>query len=128
MRRSNLQSLFVTGQQLRWRGELHLAGPRQHDFELCELPRLRLHFDSAAVLFHDDVMAHRQAKPGAFARGLGREERIEDLLFYFGRDSGAVVANANFDLVTEILRRGAQRWLETITGFGLAFSCAIESV
>jgi hypothetical protein len=41
-------------------------------------------------------VAHRETKPGAFARWLGRKERIEHLLFYLGRDARAVVVNANF--------------------------------
>src|SRR5450631_218926 len=32
------------------------------------------------MLFHDDIMAERQAKPGAFAGRLGREEGVEHLL------------------------------------------------
>ena len=65
---------------------------------------LGLDIDRAAMLFHDDVMAHRQSKPGAFAGRLGRKERIEHLFLDLGRDAGAVVANADFDGVAEISR------------------------
>jgi len=54
-----------------------LARPRQYDLELGEKSGLRLDIDAAAVLFHDDVVAHRQAKPGTFAREFGREELVE---------------------------------------------------
>jgi len=57
-----------------------LARPRQYDLELSEKSGLRIDIDAAAVLLYDDVVAHRQAKPGTFARGLGREERIEYFL------------------------------------------------
>ena len=55
-------------------GGLPSASPRQHDLELGEKPWLRLDVDAATMLFDDDVVAHRQAKPGTFAGGLGREE------------------------------------------------------
>jgi hypothetical protein len=55
------------------------------------------------VLLYDDVVAHRQAKPGAFARGLGREERVEHLFLHFSRDARAVVADADFDRLAAIL-------------------------
>jgi hypothetical protein len=48
-----------------------LARSRQYDLELSEKPRLCLDLDGAAVLFHNDVMAHGQAKPAAFAGGKG---------------------------------------------------------
>ncbi|HEY8670386.1 MAG TPA: hypothetical protein VIL63_06085 [Terriglobales bacterium] len=58
------------------------------------------------MLFNDDVIAHGKTKSGAFACWLGREERIEYLVFYFGRYSGAIVTDAYLDLVTKIFRRG----------------------
>src|ERR1700724_3521480 len=80
------------------------------------------------MLFHDDVVAHRQAKPGAFTRRFGREERVEYFILDPFRDAGPVVANTNFNLVSETLRRGDKRWLETIAGFRFAFGRGIESV
>ena len=65
------------------------------------MSELRLDIDAAAVLFHDDVVTHRQPKPGTFARWFGREERVEYFVFYFGWDTDAVVADANFDIVAE---------------------------
>src|SRR5690349_8745450 len=51
-----------------------IAGARQADDELGELSRLAVDVDAAAVLLDDDVVAHRQPKPGAFAGRLGGEE------------------------------------------------------
>jgi hypothetical protein len=53
-----------------------LARPWQYDLELSEKPGLRLDIDAAAMLFYDDVVAHRKTEPSTFARGLGREERL----------------------------------------------------
>ena len=93
------------------------ARPRQYDPEFGELSGLCLDLDRAAMLFYDDVVTHRQPKSGAFARRLGREKRVEYFLFDLVRNSGAVVANANFDFVTEILCRSGQRRFEAVTGF-----------
>src|ERR1700681_303886 len=103
------------------------SGTRQNNPELSEYPRHGIDIYSAAVLFHDDVMAHRKTKSGAFTRRFSREEGIEYLLFYFGRYSSAIVTDADLDLVTKILRRGGQRRLEAITGIFLAFRCRVES-
>jgi hypothetical protein len=45
-------------------------GPRQRDNEFGKSTRPGLDVDLAAMLFHHNVMAHRQAKSSAFARGL----------------------------------------------------------
>ena len=84
-------------------GGLLLACLRQHDLELGEEFGLRIDVDAAAVLFHDDVVADRQARPGTFARGLGREERVEYLLLDLFRGASPVVANTDFDPVSEVL-------------------------
>jgi len=103
-------------------------GTRQNNLELSKYARHGIDIYSAAVLFHDDVMAHRKTKSGAFTRRFSREEGIEYLFFYFGRYSGAIVTDADLDLVTKILRRGGQRRLEAITGIRLAFRRRVESV
>ena len=64
--------------------------------------RFYVDIDGATVLFHDDVVTHREAKPGAFACRLGRKERIEHLFLYFGRDAGAVIANPDLHGIAEI--------------------------
>jgi hypothetical protein len=76
---------------------LPLVRPRQYDLELSEESGLRLDIDAATMLFHDDVVAHRQAKPGTFARGFGRKEWIEYLRFDLFRDTGSIVANTDFN-------------------------------
>src|SRR5271154_4416861 len=101
-------------------------GTRQNNLELGKYARHGIDIHGAAVLFHDDVMAHRKTKSGAFARRFSREEGIKYLLFYFGRYSGAIVTDADLDLVTKILCCDGQRRLEAITGVRLAFRCRVE--
>src|SRR5581483_8641255 len=84
----------------------------QCDRELGKLAGLRVDVDGATVLFHDDVMRHRQPEPGAFARRLGREEGVEHLLPHLRRDAGAVVADADLDMVGAASCRGADDRLE----------------
>src|SRR4029077_3502872 len=96
------------GQSVKWSDGLPLDRPRQNDLKFSEKSGLRLDIDAAAVLFHDDVMAHRQAKPRTFTRGLGREERVEYFLFDLFRDAGPVIANTDFNLVSEVLRRSVK--------------------
>src|ERR1035437_1152210 len=87
---------------------LPLVRPRQYDLKLSEESGLRLDIDAATMLFHDDVVAHRQAKPGAFARGFGRKEWVEYLRFDLFRDTGSIIANTDFNLVSKVLRRGVE--------------------
>src|SRR5258708_17214624 len=90
---------------VKWaRGKLRLARARQDDLKFGEKSELRLDIDAAAVLFYDDVVAHRQAKPGTVARGLGREERVEYFVSDLFRDAGSIIPNTNFNLVSEVLR------------------------
>src|SRR5713101_2820847 len=107
---------------------LPLARARQYDLELSKKSRLRLDIDAAAVLFHDDVVAHRQAKPGTFARGLGCEKRVEYFLFDLFGEAGPVIANADFNLVSKVLRRSGKYWLEAVTGFRFPFRSSVEPV
>ena len=65
------------------------------------------------MLLHDDVVGHRETKAGSFTGWLSREERVEHLFLYFGRDAGAVVANTNFHGGSEVLRGGPEGWLKT---------------
>src|SRR5262245_21477644 len=44
---------------------------RQDNLNLRELARLRIDFDSACVLFHDDVVADGETKAGAFSGRFG---------------------------------------------------------
>ena len=45
----------------------------------------------------------RQAEPGSFAGRLGGEKRIEHFLLDLGRNADAIVADPDFDAITEIL-------------------------
>ena len=63
------------------------------------------------MLLDDDVVTDRQAKSGTLAGGFGREERVEHLLLYLGRNARAVVAYPDFDSVAEILGRSGKRRL-----------------
>ena len=85
--------------------------------------------DRAAMLFHDDVVAHRQSKSGAFAGRLGGEEGIEHLLLHLWRDAGAVVADADFDMViAPARRRGDQSARIRSSIVGLSLGHRIEAV
>jgi hypothetical protein len=93
------------GSIVKWSCGSSLACARQNDPELSEKPGFRLNIDATAMLPYDDVVAHRQAKPGAFARGLGREERVEYFFFDLFGDPGPIVANTDFDPVPEVSSR-----------------------
>src|SRR6476661_3956245 len=80
------------------------------------------------MLFNDNVVAHRQAKPSTFPRRLGCEERVEYFLLDLIRYAGAIIANTDFNLVSQVLGRGEKHRLEPITGFHFAFRCGVESV
>jgi|SRR3954452_16241737 hypothetical protein len=81
------------------------------------------------MLLHDNVVGHRETKASAFASWLGREERVENRFPQFDRDAGAVVANANFDVVSEVLRGGPQSWLKPrFFVLGLAFGRGIDAI
>src|SRR4051812_41571298 len=64
---------------------INLAG--QSDRELGELTGNRINLDGATVLLNDDVMAHRKPEARPFTGRLRGEERIEHLLFHFGRNA-----------------------------------------
>ena len=101
----------------------------QDDGELGELPRLRINLYRAAVLFHNDIMAHRKTKPGAFPGWLGRKERIEYLVLYFGWNATTVVAYAYLYVITESFRSSTEYRLEIcLTILAFALGCGIESV
>ena len=68
---------------------------------------------ATAVLFHDDVVRHRETKSSPFTGWFGREEWVEHLFLHLERDAGTVVANTNFDGGSEVLRGGPEGWLKT---------------
>ena len=56
----------------------------------------------------DDAIDHRQAKPGALADLLGREERLENLVHNVGGNAGAGVLHLDGDIVGGHQRRFAE--------------------
>jgi hypothetical protein len=56
---------------------------RQPHRELCEIADFAIERDRTAVLQGYDLVAYRQAKPGAFPGRLGREEGLEQFLVIF---------------------------------------------
>src|SRR5258708_29486552 len=86
---------------------------RQRNNKFSKNTRLGIDINFAAVLLHDDVVRHGETEAGPFTGWLRREERIEHLLLHFGRDAGAIVAKANFDGGSEVLRGGPEGWLKT---------------
>ena len=76
-----------------------------------------------------DVIADRQAETGSFAGRLRREKRLKELVLDVGRNADAVVANADFNSLSEISRRDAQGWLEVrVASLPLAFGAGIEAI
>src|SRR5215469_6884104 len=81
------------------------------------------------MLLGDDVVADRKAEAGALAGWLGREEWLKELVSQFRRDADAVVADADFNGVAEILRRYLQSGLELgVAPLPLALGGGIEAI
>src|SRR5437868_6716590 len=87
-----------------------------------------MYVDLAAMLLHHDVVAHRQPQSGPLAGRLGGEERVEHFLLYLERDSGAVVADPDFNRIAEAFRGRAQGRLKTVDPGLLAFGGGIKAV
>jgi|SRR5271163_3331263 len=80
--------------------------------KLGERAHFAVDLDRAAMLLRDDVVADREAKPGALAGRLRGEERLEQLVLDLGRDADAVVADTHLDRVAQIARCHRQLRLE----------------
>src|SRR6267154_3888312 len=107
---------------------LSCACTRQRNNEFCKYARLSIDVDCAAMLFHHDVVAHRQTKPGALARGFGGEEGVEHFLLHFQWDTRAIVADPDFHLGAEAFGGGAQRRIEAVLAGLLALARGVEAV
>src|SRR5258708_1248837 len=72
----------------------------------CKLGILSLHALDAqrTPVPAQDVMADRQPESSSLPGGLGREEGRENLIEYIAWNPGPVVAEASFNVVTEVLR------------------------
>src|SRR5579862_401817 len=101
----------------------------QNNPKFGELAGLGIDLYRPAMLLDDDVMADGKTQPGAFTGRLCREERIEHLFLHVGGYAGAVVANADFNAVTEVLGRSSEDGLVIAAiGLGFALGGGIEAV
>ena len=97
-------------------GSENYADPAEFDEEhsrawkdnlnFSELAGLRIDLNRPAMLLDDDVVANRQAEASPFSGGLRREERIEHLLLYVRRDTGAIVSNPDLDTIAKAFGGG----------------------
>src|SRR6516225_4534554 len=85
-----------------------MPASRQPHRELGEVADFAVDRDSAAVLLRYDLVADRQPKPGALAGRLGREERLEQLIPVFRRNTDAVVTHPHLDAFAELAGRDLQ--------------------
>src|SRR6516162_6968873 len=81
------------------------------------------------MLLGHDVVADREAKPGPLAGRLGGEERLEQSVPDLGRNTNAVVADADLHCLAEIPRGHLEHWLEIrVACLPLAFGGRIKSI
>ena len=81
------------------------------------------------MLFDNDVMADGKAEPGALSCRLGCKERIENLILHLGRDTGAIITDADFHLVTTVSCCSTQGRLEVSTvRLDPALDCRVEAI
>src|SRR6202040_1432546 len=105
------------------------AHARQADGEFGELPDTAVDRDRATVLLGDDVPADRQAEPRPLAGRFGGEERLKQLVPDLWRNAGAVVADADFDRLAEIVRRRCQGRLELgVASLPVALGGGVEAI
>jgi len=92
-----------------------LRGARQNHPDFRKLARLRIDFDRAAMLLDDNVVTDGEPKPGALSGRFRREEWIEHLLLHVRQNTGTVVADSDFDVVTQVLSRGNESGLVVVS-------------
>src|SRR5271170_3203974 len=101
---------------------------RLGDDELGKFAWLSLDVDTAAMLLDNNVMGHREAESCSFPGWFGGEKGIEHLLSHLGWDTGAVVANSDFDCLAKVFGCSAEDRLKgPITNFEFAPGCCIEA-
>ena len=86
-----------------------------NDPKFGELAGLRIDLNRPAMLFDDDVVTDGQAQPSPFTGRLGRKEGIEQLFLRLREDTGAVVADSDFDAVTQVLSLCSQHRLVVVS-------------
>src|SRR6516164_6513344 len=85
-----------------------MSASRQPHCELGEVTDFAIDRDGAAVLLRYHLVADRQSKPGALAGRLGREERLEQLVPVFRRNTDAIVTHPDLDAFAELAGRDLQ--------------------
>src|SRR6516225_10122509 len=85
-----------------------MSASRQPHRELGEVTDFAIDRDGAAVLLRYDLVADRQPKPSALASRLGREERLEQLVPVFQRNTDAIVTHPDLDAFAELAGRNLQ--------------------
>ena len=80
-------------------------------------------------LLRHDVVADREAKPGAFTSRLRREEWLKELVSDVGRNANAIIPYLHLDGIAKIPCRHLQRRLEIrVATLLLALGGRIEAV
>ena len=64
--------------------------------------RLRYHFDAAAMLLYNDIVADRESEASSLAGWLCRKERIEHFSLDVVRDPGPIVTDADFNALAQV--------------------------
>src|SRR6516162_5881427 len=80
------------------------------------------------MLLHNDVMTDGQAEASAFPGRLGREEGVEHLVPYLGRDASAVIAYPDLHTITKVSGCSRQRGLVAAVHLRFALGRRIEAV
>src|SRR5262245_26717554 len=86
----------------------------KHNSDLGVLAGLGVDLYRTLMLLDDDVVSDGQAKAGTLTRRFCREEGIEHLLLYLGRNAGAVIANSDLNFVAKVLCHRHYGWLIAI--------------
>src|SRR5215471_12427218 len=101
---------------------------RQPHRELGEVTDFAVDRDGATVLQRYDLVAYRQPKTGAFTGRLGREERLEQLVPVFRRNTDAIVAHPDLDASVEPAGRHLQCRAVSSVALATALASGIEAV
>ena len=81
------------------------------------------------MLLGHDIVADRKPQAGPLAGRLGREERLEQLVLDLDWNTGAVIADADFNCISEISRRHLQVRLEVwVASLPLVFGGGVEAI
>jgi hypothetical protein len=71
------------------------------------------------MLLDNNIVTDREAKSGALAGWLGREEGIEHFFLYFRQNANTIVPNPDLHAVTEAFGRSPNGRLEPVTAQSL---------